>query len=156
LTAGGNSMSILSWLRGRKLPNATAPAGRPGRKSRRSGRAYLETLEDRIAPAAVSWTGNAGTLNWGDAGNWSNSAVPTSADDVTISKTGVGTISVGAGNFGVRSLNDTTAVLSLASGSTLSFTAVAATSVFGKNVTVAAGATLAVGAGATIQVPNGV
>ncbi len=43
---------------------------------------------------AVSWTGDAGTLNWGDANNWSNNAVPGSADDVTISKSGVGTINI--------------------------------------------------------------
>ena len=32
-----------------------------------------------MTPAAVSWTGNAGTLNWGDANNWSNNAVPGNA-----------------------------------------------------------------------------
>jgi hypothetical protein len=33
----------------------------------------------------VRWTGGAGTSNWGDALNWSNSAVPTLATDVNLS-----------------------------------------------------------------------
>ncbi len=38
-------------------------------------RLTVEQLEDRVTPAAISWTGNAGTLNWGDMGNWSTSTV---------------------------------------------------------------------------------
>ena len=34
--------------------------------------------------AAVTWDGGAGTTNWNDALNWSNDAIPTSDDDVTI------------------------------------------------------------------------
>ena len=103
-----------------------------------------------MTPAAVSWTGNAGTLNWGDANNWSSDAVPTSADDVTINMSGVGTITVGAGNYAVGSLNDTTAGLSIASGGSFSI-AGAVASIFGQNVTVQSGGTLAVGAGATCR-----
>jgi hypothetical protein len=107
-------------------------------------------LESRLAPAAVSWNGGAGTLNWGDANNWSNNLVPGSADDVTISKSGVGTITIAGGSYAVRTLNDTTAALSLASSGSLSLAAVAATSTFGQNVTVQSGATLTVGAGASV------
>jgi len=39
---------------------------------------------------AVTWTGGAGTNNWGDAANWSSNSVPTSADDVSL--TGASTI----------------------------------------------------------------
>ena len=103
----------------------------------------------------VSWTGGAGTLNWGDANNWSNNAIPGSGDDVTISKVGIGTITLGASSFEVRSLNDTTAVLSIASGGSLSLAAVAATSTFGQNITVQPGAMLAVGAGASVLLQGG-
>ena len=108
-----------------------------------------------MTPAAVSWTGNAGTLNWGDANNWSNDAVPTSADDVTINMSGVGTITVGAGNYAVGSLNDTTAGLSIASGGSFSI-AGAVASTFGQNVTVQSGGTLAVGAGASVAIGENV
>ena len=36
-------------------------------------------------PAAadlVRWDGGAGTLNWGDGGNWANDRVPSADDDV--------------------------------------------------------------------------
>jgi hypothetical protein len=59
------------------------------RKTCREARRFqVEQLEDRVTPASISWTGGAGTLNWGDAGNWSTATVPTSSDDVTISKAG--------------------------------------------------------------------
>lgn len=46
-------------------------------------RLALEPLEDRIAPAAVSWT-NPNGGDWDTAGNWSSGQVPGSQDDVTI------------------------------------------------------------------------
>jgi hypothetical protein len=51
-------------------------------------RPCLEALEDRLAPAIVSWTGLAGDGNWSTPANWSSRAVPTAADDVLISGTG--------------------------------------------------------------------
>src|SRR6516165_7493133 len=107
----------------------------------------FEVLEDRVVPASYSWTGGAGTLNWADAGNWSNNVVPGSGDDVTINKAGVDTIAI-TGAQSVRSLNDTTAALSIASGGSLSLASVAATSTFGQNVTVQSGGSLSVGSGA--------
>ena len=106
-----------------------------------------------VGATAVAWTGNAGTLNWSDAANWSNNAVPGSVNDVTINMSGVGTITVGAGNYAVGSLNDTTAGLSIASGGSLSI-AGAVASTFGQNVTVQSGATLTVGMGAGSVLPR--
>lgn len=129
------------------------PRTGPPRKRRQARvRLVLERLEDRLAPAAVSWTGNAGTLNWSDKDNWSNNAVPTSSDDVTISKSVSGTIIIGSGSYAVNSLNDTTAALSIAPGGTLSLSAVAATSTFAQAMTVQSGGTLTIGAGANVQI----
>ena len=115
----------------------------------------LEHLEDRVTPSAVSWTGNAGTLNWGDMNNWSNNAVPGSGDDVTISKAGVGTITIGAGtSYAVHSLTDTTAVLSIVLGASLSLAPVTASSTFGQSVTVQSGGALTVGAGASVLITS--
>ena len=44
----------------------------------------LESLESRTLLAAITWDGGAGTANWIDANNWSNNAIPTASDDVTI------------------------------------------------------------------------
>jgi hypothetical protein len=118
----------------------------------------LEVLEDRLAPAAVHWTGNAGTLNWGDANNWldtnNQSYVPGAGDDVTINKSGVGTITIGAA-YSAHTLNDSTAVLTILSTGTLTLSAVAATSTFAQNLTIQTGGGLTVGAGATVVVGAG-
>jgi hypothetical protein len=53
-----------------------------------SFRPSLEALEDRLAPAQVTWTGLAGNGNWSSALNWSSRKVPTAADDVVINGTG--------------------------------------------------------------------
>ena len=47
-------------------------------------RAAVQPLEARRLLAAVSWDGGGDGSSWGDAANWSNDSVPTSADDVTI------------------------------------------------------------------------
>jgi hypothetical protein len=44
----------------------------------------VEALEDRLAPANVSWIGAGDGVNWGDARNWSSGVLPGAADDVTI------------------------------------------------------------------------
>ncbi len=151
-------MSPLSWrqwikncVAARKLPRANVS------RKRRQTRVLLtlEGLEDRITPSNVSWTGADNNLSWSDGKNWSNGLVPTSSDDVTISKTVNGTIGIGAGSYAVHSLNDTTAALSIASGGTLSLAAAAATSTFDYNVTVNSGGTLSVGAGAKVNIGSG-
>ncbi len=52
-----------------------------------SGIALLEGLEKRLMLAAVFWDGGAGNDNWHNPLNWSNDALPTSADDVMIADT---------------------------------------------------------------------
>lgn len=122
---------------------------------RRRTRLFLERLENRCTPTNVSWNGGAGTLNWGDQNNWSTGAVPGINDDVTISIAVSGPINIGANAYSVRSLNDTTAQLSIASGGSLSLAAVAANSIFGQNVTVQAGGALTIGAGASVLLDPG-
>ena len=41
-------------------------------------------LEKRTLLAVVTWDGGAGTMNWGDASNWSPNSLPTNLDDVVI------------------------------------------------------------------------
>ncbi|QJW95478.1 Ig-like domain-containing protein [Frigoriglobus tundricola] len=143
------------WLKlcALSLSRVRSRAARKHRGTRQS--LAVEALETRDTPASVYWTGTAGTYNWGDAGNWSTHAVPTAADDAAISVSVPDTISINGGNYSVRSLTDTTGVLSIASGASLNLAATTATSTFGKNVTVSAGATLAVGAGAKVEVSTG-
>jgi hypothetical protein len=65
----------------------------------------LEPLESRRVLAAVSWDGLGDGVNWSDPINWSNNALPTSADDVTIN---VGTtITHASGSNTIRSLTAT-------------------------------------------------
>ncbi|HZV04066.1 MAG TPA: hypothetical protein VE999_03160 [Gemmataceae bacterium] len=143
-------MSPLSWrqwikncVAARKLPRANASRKRP----QTSVLLHLEALEDRITPSNVTWTGGGDGQSWGDGKNWNTGAVPGISDDVTINKTGVGTINIAGSNYSVRSLNDTTAVLSIASGASLSLAAVALSSTFGQNVAVQSGGTLTVEGG---------
>jgi hypothetical protein len=59
-------------------------ARRAGRSFSRTCAFVTESLEARRLLAAVNWTGLGDGVNWTSAANWSNNAVPTSADDVTI------------------------------------------------------------------------
>jgi hypothetical protein len=65
----------------------------------------VEPLEARIAPAAVFWDGGGDGVNWNSANNWSNNAVPTSLDDVTINPGGLVTVAITAGAQAVLSLS---------------------------------------------------
>lgn len=72
--------SLVHFRKRRKPQHAViASRNRFGRQLR------LESLEDRILLATVTWDGGAGTFNWGDAANWSTDALPTANDDVVIS-----------------------------------------------------------------------
>ena len=64
----------------------------------------LEALEARRLLAAVSWDGEAGDNLWHTALNWSNNAVPTAADDVTIDVAGEPIVTFDAVT-GVRAVN---------------------------------------------------
>jgi len=46
-------------------------------------------LEDRLAPAIVSWDGGGGDFHWENAANWSNDALPGSADNAVINTPGI-------------------------------------------------------------------
>ena len=63
-------------------------------------------LEKRALLAVVTWDGGAGTMNWGDANNWSANALPTSTDDVVIPDlAGVQTINVNITTGNAKTLN---------------------------------------------------
>src|SRR5215211_2490637 len=73
-------MSHKSWLknlfgRGSKSSLTTY------RKRPASIRINTELLEDRTAPATLTWTGAAGA-NWNNAGNWTGGGVPSAANNV--------------------------------------------------------------------------
>src|ERR1043166_532403 len=53
------------------------------RPARRSVRPAIEMLEDRLAPATYTWTGNGANDLWSNAANW-DIGVPVSAADVVI------------------------------------------------------------------------
>lgn len=65
----------------------------------------LEILEDRLAPANVSWDGGAGTLAWNDAANWDTNSLPGLADDVFIGSDFAGTTITSAANVTVRRIS---------------------------------------------------
>ncbi len=147
-------MVFKSWLRRWKTHNTVSQpiqSRQPVRIKPKYSSLVLEELESRVVLNTVTWTGGAGTLNWGDAANWSTGSVPNSSSAVTISLSGVGTINVGSGTFPVASLTDTTAALSIASGGTLSFASGATTSTLGENVAIESGGTLSIAAGVTLS-----
>ena len=67
-------------------------------RRRRSGRSVtavarvVEVLELRTLFAAVAWDGGGDGVNWDDPVNWSNNALPTGGDDVTLNVAGTPTI----------------------------------------------------------------
>lgn len=82
-----------------------------------STKSSIEPLEQRMLLAAVSWDGGGDGSAWTDPLNWSNNALPTSSDDVTIQVPGADpVIRIASGNHSVRSLvSDETITLSLGS-----------------------------------------
>src|SRR4051794_31269113 len=88
------------WRNGMKLDK-----NKMARRSlSRAVRAMAEALEPRRLLAAVTWTGAGDGISWTDASNWSGSALPGSADDVTISVGGSPTIQVSTGTQSIHSL----------------------------------------------------
>ena len=47
-------------------------------------RLMIESLEQRVVLATVTWTGGAGNLVWTTSGNWDSGALPGAGDDVVI------------------------------------------------------------------------
>jgi hypothetical protein len=77
-------------------------------------------LEDRLAPAAVSWDGGGGAdTRWANALNWSNNLVPTAADDVTINAGAGVTVIHDTGTDTVNSLQCQSAALLRITGGSL-------------------------------------
>jgi hypothetical protein len=75
-----------------------------GRRARITRRSFLETLEQRLALAAVAWDGGGDGTSWTDAANWSEDLLPELDDDVTIDVAGSPTITLSSGTQSIRSL----------------------------------------------------
>ena len=79
-------MNFKSWFRGGRFVSTTSQAKRPGqsgRKTTRCAKPLLETLEDRLAPAAFIWNNKSGG-DWETQSNWTPNGLPGANDDVTI------------------------------------------------------------------------
>ena len=128
---------------------------RQSRGNRRRGRrvthklalAFLEPLESRTLLSSVNWTGAADGKSWAVAGNWSNDAVPTTSDDVTISLSGNPTIQISSGTQSVHSLTSSD-LLSISGGSL----SVATSSTLSGGLTMTGGSLIATGTGVTLSV----
>ena len=66
-----------------------------------------------IESGTVTWTGGAGTANWGDAANWSSDAVPNSGDAVEINVPGPLTIDYATGADTIYSLTSSSSQVTL-------------------------------------------
>src|SRR4051812_41942254 len=79
--------SFKKWLR-----NLSGRNSRATKRSaqRRATPLRVETLEERLAPAAITWQGT--TTSWNTPSNWSTGTVPGTADDVTIVANNGGTV----------------------------------------------------------------
>jgi Ca2+-binding RTX toxin-like protein len=66
-------------------------------------RPRVEGLEDRTAPAVVTWDGGGGDFRWENLLNWSNDVLPGAADDAHINIQGI-TVTHTSGDDSIRSL----------------------------------------------------
>lgn len=69
----------------------------------------------------ITWTGGAGTTNWGDANNWSPSGVPSSTNDINITTASTIDINVAATCRNLT-LNNSSLTLTILSGKSLAVT----------------------------------
>src|SRR6185503_20529660 len=57
-----------------------------GRRTRRplsvQRRLWIETLEDRVTPATINWTGTGVTNVWSNPANWNLGRAPLAGDDL--------------------------------------------------------------------------
>ena len=100
------SITVASGSRGNR-PLGIDPS--PGRGSTRApavphGELFAQ-LEPRHLLAAIAWDGGGDGSSWNDALNWSNNALPTSANDVTINIAGDPLINFNSGVSSIRSLD---------------------------------------------------
>ena len=107
----------------------------------------LDSLEPRTLLSNVSWTGQGDGTTWTQASNWSNDAVPTASDDVTINLSGNPTIQITTGSQSVHSLTSTDP-LSISGGSL----SVAASSTISGGLTMTGGSLAASGSGVSLTV----
>jgi hypothetical protein len=70
----------------------------------------VELLERRLLLSNVTWTGSAGDNLWTTPSNWSNGAVPGTADDVTVNAANNPSIQITAGAQSVNSVNSDDAI----------------------------------------------
>jgi hypothetical protein len=115
---------------------------RPWRSIIRRMPLSLELLEDRLAPANVIWTGNAGDNNWNTPGNWSGGSgpngLPGAGDQVTINASGI-TITESGQNVSVGNVTSSAALTFTGGGS---LTVTAGTSQVTAALTISPGASL--------------
>jgi hypothetical protein len=79
---------------------------------------YLERLEDRLAPATVSWNVDTDG-NWNTAKDWSTGTVPGPNDDVVINRAGSVTVTIDSGSQSVHSLKSSSQETVALSGGSL-------------------------------------
>src|SRR5215471_13358268 len=60
---------------------------RPVKPLRRYYRLCLESLEDRLAPATLTWDGGGANDNWTTAANWVGDVAPNPGDDLVFAGT---------------------------------------------------------------------
>src|SRR5262245_42822264 len=66
---------------------------------------WAEVLEDRTAPAVVTWDGGGGNFDWSTPANWSGDVLPGAGDDVVIDFGAIdSTLTFAGGNSTVNSL----------------------------------------------------
>ena len=138
------TISMWQVCRGLTRPFKSVDTLRSRRKTRRLA---LDWLEPRTLLSNVSWTGTADGKSWAVAGNWSNNAVPTPGDDVTINIAGNPTIQITTGNQSVHSLTASEPISIIAGSLTLG-----AASTLSGGLTMTGGALVANGASFTATV----
>jgi hypothetical protein len=154
-------MSTPSWLRNLRhrvgLPQT--PARKRARRPRVAAlRLYLEALEDRTLPSAVTWI--AGNGDWDVASNWSTGAVPGAADDVDLNVPGVTITHAAATAHSVNSLKLEAGTLTGSDALTVNaqFTWTGGTLAGAGSLTAAGGAAISSGGtldGRTLDIPAG-
>jgi hypothetical protein len=105
----------------------------------------LELLEDRLAPALVTWSGGGDGTSWLDSHNWQGNVLPGASDDAVINLPGTFTVRYAGGSTSIHSLQSARA-LTIASGS---LTLTAGASEVDNALTVSPNATFVVNGGTT-------
>ena len=132
---------MVNWLyRSSRNQQRQAAAQRRAAERRYRKRGF-EALEDRRMLAAVSWVGGAAAgPYWDVAANWSNDAVPTAADDVTINSGTPTTVTIQSGDVeSVDSLTTAAGYTIAMTGGSLTIGSTSITSVLAGNFNLSGG-----------------